>query len=190
MARIYSFSSVTLADLATAIAEGVEVFDTVTYEDNVVKIKDDQGRLVATIDSVWVRFYDYDGNNDLTGNAYYNNIGVCKNGVVVFVNNTSNIIIITKSNNGEYACIHTSNSGSNAKCVSRSSYVTKEYSFGGGTEDVQTMLSFFPLSTGTHEYDCTKYAYWSVVYQSNTYTGIVLVNNVQYLQAGRFFIKD
>ena len=188
--RIYKLSELSNQQLADAISEYVTDFDTVTVDGNTVKISDADGNLVLSIESYYGRFYTLDGTNLVTNNAYFRDqgyIGVCSNGIVVYTGNSK--YALSKSQHGEYAFMSTGDSGSTTTCVSQSSITSKEYSF-GGTLDVQTLLTFFPLATGSYSYDCTNKAFIAQVYQSNDYYGLTVFEGKEYLQAGRFFILD
>lgn len=190
--RIYKLSDLSYQQIADVISEGVAQFDTVAVDGSSVTISDADGNLVLKIEDLYGRFYTLDGTNLVSTESNYfkrdGYIGVCRKGIII--NNASRATYaLSKSQHGQYAFITTPDNGGTAKCVSQSSLVAKEYSF-GGTADDQTLLMFFPLAVGTYEFDCTKNLCLAEVYQTDNYRGLTIVDGKEYLQIGRIFMID
>lgn len=206
MASMYvSYTGQSLEQLAALIRQNVTAFDGVEYVNGQgILIKGADGKTYCRIaDMNWTYFYQ-EGTDDPTSasptlfaNGYYGNggwFGMTEYGIMGCDPSGNAKYILTRSYHGEYAFITQVNSSDQVQASSQTSLSwgsrqNDYYDLGNGSADLQTILNYFPLRTGTHPTDCTPSAYIALTYQSNSFMGLVSFDGKPYIQMKRWFLK-
>lgn len=197
-----SYTGQSLEQLAGLIRQNVTAFDSVEYVSGLgILIKGADGKTYCRITDIHTYFYQ-GGTDDpasatatFDANAWYNQggwFGMTEYGIMGCTSSGGAKYILTRSYHGEYAFVMEVDGDGGVKASSQTSLAwgqNDKYILGNGCADLQTILNYFPLRTGTHPTDCTPAAYLALTYQSNSFMGLVSFEGKPYIQMKRWFLK-